>query len=697
MDARTRARKKDRLAAVVITATASLVLAATFWLFLFLLRETWPLLRPAGLEKQEARDLPKTLLAFPGELPGSFWVLQTDGKLVLWPQGEEVTLSGVGQGLSAAGLDRWGKWLWLREGEEVKLFRLAVRAVFRGQERVLTVKATPVAGGSLKEFMPLAVGGAASPVLVGRWGEETWLVRPEGLSWKEEKLPVRGCRRAMVDEGGKRVWLATADSLFLVDGERATILAFAPLPSPPQAMTLLLGDLTCLVAQENGQLSAWEAYAQEETLFLQAKATFPGQGPVVALAPSPRDKNLAVLRPGLLEFINVTAQKVFLRSPLPLQAPSFVAFAPRADRLLLAEEGGRVHQFGLELGHPEVTLGTLFGRVRYEGYREATWVWQSTGGSNAFEPKFSLVPLMLGSVKGALYAMLFSGPLGILAAVYTSQFVSRRARNLIKPAVELLAGVPSVVVGFVAALLLAPWVAKHVFAVLLALFLLPVVLLGVGWLLQRLPRPSQLAYQRRWELGLNAALLAGSLLAAFWLAPRLEGALFPGGFVSFLYERLGVTYDQRNAFVTGLALGFAVLPLIFSVAEEALSNVPESLTSAALSLGASRAKAVQQVVVPAAAPGLLAALLLGFGRALGETMIVLMASGNTPILSFSPFNGMRTMSACIAIELPEAAYGESLYRVLILAALLLFLFTFFLNLLGQLVARKLAARFGEGA
>jgi phosphate transport system permease protein len=103
---------------------------------------------------------------------------------------------------------------------------------------------------------------------------------------------------------------------------------------------------------------------------------------------------------------------------------------------------------------------------------------------------------------------------------------------------------------------------------------------------------------------------------------------------------------------------------------------------------------VASVVVPAAAPGLLAALLLGFGRAVGETMIVLMASGNTPILSFSPFSGMRTLSACIAVELPEAAYGESLYRVLMLAALLLFLFTLLINLLGQVVARRLSARFG---
>jgi phosphate transport system permease protein len=254
--------------------------------------------------------------------------------------------------------------------------------------------------------------------------------------------------------------------------------------------------------------------------------------------------------------------------------------------------------------------------------------------------------------------------------------------------------VPSVVVGFVAALVLAPWLSRHLASVMLALLVIPVTLLTAGWLCELRPRPWQLRVQQRWERLFTLGLLAVALVLVWFLAPAVEQLLFPGGLLEFLHTKLGVSYDQRNALVTGFALGFAVLPVIFTLAEDALSNVPESLVNAALSLGASRARAAWTVVVPAAAPGLVAALLLGFGRAVGETMIVLMASGNAPVLSFSPFSGMRTMAACIAVELPEAAYGETLYRVLLLVALLLFAFTLATNLLGQRVARSLRRRFG---
>ncbi len=167
----------------------------------------------------------------------------------------------------------------------------------------------------------------------------------------------------------------------------------------------------------------------------------------------------------------------------------------------------------------------------------------------------------------------------------------------------------------------------------------------------------------------------------------LERALFAGDFKAWLLAAAGVTYDQRNAVVVGFALGFAVIPIIFTLAEDAFSNVPPRLISASLALGATRWQAARTVAIPAASPGLFAAVMTGFGRAVGETMIVLMATGNTPILSLSPFDGMRTMSACIAVELPEAPYGGSLYRVLILTALLLFAMTFVLNTAAVVVAR----------
>jgi phosphate transport system permease protein len=197
------------------------------------------------------------------------------------------------------------------------------------------------------------------------------------------------------------------------------------------------------------------------------------------------------------------------------------------------------------------------------------------------------------------------------------------------------------------------------------------------------------------ELALVAGLMAVGLVLVFAFESTIEQALFGGDMQAWLLARAGVTYDQRNAVVVGFALGFAVIPIIFTLAEDAFSNVPQSLISASLALGATPWQAARTVAIPSASPGLFAAVMTGLGRAVGETMIVLMATGNTPILSLSPFDGMRTMSACIAVELPEAPYGDSLYRVLLLTALLLFAFTFVINTVAVLVAERLRKRFGR--
>jgi phosphate transport system permease protein len=148
--------------------------------------------------------------------------------------------------------------------------------------------------------------------------------------------------------------------------------------------------------------------------------------------------------------------------------------------------------------------------------------------------------------------------------------------------------------------------------------------------------------------------------------------------------------------VVGFAMGFAVIPVVFTIAEDAISNVPRGLWAASEALGATRWQTTWRVVLPAATPGLFAALMLGFGRAVGETMIVLMATGNTPILDLSPFNGMRTISACIAVEIPEAPHGGTLYRVLFLAGLLLFSFTFVCNTAAEVIGQRLRQKYGRG-
>jgi phosphate transport system permease protein len=196
---------------------------------------------------------------------------------------------------------------------------------------------------------------------------------------------------------------------------------------------------------------------------------------------------------------------------------------------------------------------------------------------------------------------------------------------------------------------------------------------------------------------MEIALIVPLLLVGAWLAlgigPAVESGVFGGDFRIWLTNTLNLVYDQRNCLVVGLAMGFAVIPIIFTIAEDSFSSVPEHLTAASLALGASRWQTATRVVLPTASPGIFSAIMIGFGRAVGETMIVLMATGNTPVLDWSVFNGMRTLSANIAVEIPEAPYGGTLYRTLFLAALVLFIMTFIVNTIAEVIRQRLRERY----
>jgi phosphate transport system permease protein len=180
---------------------------------------------------------------------------------------------------------------------------------------------------------------------------------------------------------------------------------------------------------------------------------------------------------------------------------------------------------------------------------------------------------------------------------------------------------------------------------------------------------------------------------AFALGGLLEMKLLGGDYRAWLFSALGLTYDQRNSVVVGVAMGFAVIPIIFTITEDSLANVPQHLRAGSLALGATRWQTAIWITLPTASPGIFSAIMIGFGRAVGETMIVLMATGNTPVMDWSIFNGFRALSANIAVELPEAPEGGSLFRVLFLAAFLLFCLTFVLNTIAELVRLRLREKF----
>ena len=160
-------------------------------------------------------------------------------------------------------------------------------------------------------------------------------------------------------------------------------------------------------------------------------------------------------------------------------------------------------------------------------------------------------------------------------------------------------------------------------------------------------------------------------------------------------DSMGLDFDQRNALVVGLIMGLAVIPTIFSIAEDAIYGVPRHLSNGSLALGATPWQTLVRVVLLTASPGIFSAVMIGMGRAVGETMIVLMATGNTPLMNFNIFEGMRTFAANIAVELPESEVGSSHYRILFLAALVLFMITFVFNTAAEIVRQRLRARYGS--
>ncbi|WP_336274685.1 ABC transporter permease subunit [Vreelandella indica] len=306
-----------------------------------------------------------------------------------------------------------------------------------------------------------------------------------------------------------------------------------------------------------------------------------------------------------------------------------------------------------------------------------------------------LSPLAWGTLKAALAALLFAIPVALGAAIYSALFMSARLRARIKPALEMMEAIPGVVVGFIAGLILAPWVERHLASALVLIIWLPLSagLAGLLWQLvkARLRRRLPLSWAGLWLIPWLALMVA----IALWLAPWMEQLWLGGDLRQLLDQRFGMDYATRNALIVGLAMGFAVIPSIYSLAEDALADVPSTLIEGAQALGASRWQALWKVALAAAGPGIFSAVMIGAGRAVGETMIVLMASGNTALFSASPFEGMRSMAAAIAIELPEASPGGQTYHLLIFAALVLFIFTFLVNTLAEVVRQRLRRRYRQ--
>jgi phosphate transport system permease protein len=354
-----------------------------------------------------------------------------------------------------------------------------------------------------------------------------------------------------------------------------------------------------------------------------------------------------------------------------------------------------VHSIAIDNPHPEVSFATLWKKVWYENYPEPQYVWQSTASNAAFEPKLSLAPLAFGTLKASLYAMIFAVPIALLGATYTAVFMAPALRRKIKPTIELMAALPTVILGFLAGLWLAPLIENQLASLFAMTLILPPGLLLFAFAWSRPALQQRIPWLRGWEPILLLPVMIALVLFALWVAPPLQQLIFGGDLREWLSQEAGVSFDQRNAIVVGVAMGFSVIPIIFSIAEDALYAVPTSLTDGSLALGATRWQSLVRIVLPTASPGIFSGLMIGLGRAVGETMIVLMATGNTPIMNWNLFEGMRTLAANIAIEMPESAIASTHFRVLFLSALVLFVFTFLVNTVAEIIRQRLRERYAS--
>lgn len=480
---------------------------------------------------------------------------------------------------------------------------------------------------------------------------------------------------------------------------RIAPLQLVELGAPVVDATLLAGGVSVVVAMVDGQVAQlFPARRPEGGWHVPVVRRFrlPQGAQPTALGSELRRRVFAVGdAAGQVHLFHATAERHLMTLSVGEGAVDAVAFNPRAQRMLTLDAGGVLHVHEMHNEHPEVSLKSLWLPVWYEGYEAPELRWQSSAANADFEPKFSLTPLSFGTIKAAFYAMLFAIPLAILGAIYTANFMSPQMRQWVKPTVELMEALPTVILGFLAGLWLAPFVEEHLAGVFLLLLLMPPAVVLAGYLWQKLPSAVRWRVPAGWE----GALLVPVVLLVGWLsfvsAIPLELYLFDGNLQGWLDREFGIGYDQRNALVVGIAMGVAVIPTIFSIAEDAIFSVPKHLTLGSLALGATMWQTLVRVVLPTASPAIFSAVMIGTGRAVGETMIVLMATGNTPVMDFSIFQGMRTLSANIAVEMPESEVGSTHFRLLFLAAFVLFVFTFLFNTGAEMIRQRLRRKYAS--
>ncbi|MEN4927584.1 ABC transporter permease subunit [Erwinia billingiae] len=551
---------------------------------------------------------------------------------------------------------------------------------------------------------PLAGSDANATVMSLAHADDRWLIAQgsaqqitllqyaAGAAPEKFTLAVPDINQLLLSPDGKllfgvagnilRVWRIAPEGPVLRDTRTLT--------SAPERIALLSGGSSLLLSDANG-IAQWFDIASETGPHLQPIRQFAGAEDRGLLFSEAHRRVFATLSPtGELKLYASKQRGAILSRQLAANAENG-AFSPQGDGLLL-EHGGMLQHYKINNPWPDISWRNLWQKVWYEHYPSPDYVWQSTSANDEYQGKFSLVPMVMGTLKAAGLAMLFATPLALAAAMYTAWFMAPGLRRWVKPAIEMMGALPSVVIGLIAGLWLAPLLADKLLGVLLLPLMLAGVLLLCSWASLKLPARwrRRLCDEGR-EIWILLPLMLLTGVFCLGLLPAIEHSLFGQG----LADRFSSGYQQRNLLIAGVAMGFALVPLIFTLAEDAIFSVPASLGQGSLALGATQWQTLTRVVVPGASSGIFAALMIGFGRALGETMIVLMATGNTPVTEGGLLQGVRSLAANVAIEMPEAAAGSGHYRILFLSALVLLVFTLTVNTLAELIRQRLRRRYSQ--
>ncbi|WP_105187917.1 ABC transporter permease subunit [Pseudoalteromonas sp. T1lg48] len=724
---------KDKIAQFSITSGGVMVLVALLLIFFYLLYVVQPIFESAHVQERSSFAVDQQEIVGLGleEQTEIAYLLKRSGDVDFYniqEQGFGAQIAELTTELPAAvssfatSAPHLGLYAYGLDNGEVMIVKPSFQVSFPNNQRQLTpvlnypLGSKPLTadeqGAAIKRFafsksedkvVVVALTADKRVVFSAYVGEENFMTGEVEWVAEQTELDIDGrIDELLISPDGSRVFVRSANQIYIFDSRYADdvqltqVLAANEENANIVSAQLLAGANSLMLANDNGEVSQWfEVNTEDGKEFKKIRAFETSKQKAINIhSEFYRRTFFTTGANGELGLYYTTSEAKLWQGKVAEGAIKNFAVAPRANAALILADN-KVSVLEIENEHPEVTWSGLWQEVWYEGYPEPDYIWQSTSASDDFESKFSLVPISFGTLKAAMYAMLFAVPIALSAAIYTAYFMSSELRKVVKPTVEIMEALPTVILGFLAGLWLAPLIEENLPAIIALLVLLPIGILTTALAWTKLPEHIR----HRIPEGAHSIILIPVVLFIGWLSFAMSGSieawLFGGNVRQYITNELGMTFDQRNSLVVGIAMGFAVIPTIFSIAEDAVFSVPKHLSNGSLALGATQWQTLVRVVLLTASPGIFSAIMMGLGRAVGETMIVLMATGNTPIMDWSIFQGMRTLAANIAVEMPESEVGSSHYRILFLAAFVLFIFTFVFNTLAEFVRQRLREKYSS--